>query len=202
MCDVDIICIIIDQVAAAVTNQANGSCGCCETITNDAVAAGWIHNAACCGIVGVIGNDGVVDKGYVFIVVVVVDGVGIVITGIVAVVALNIGGVVTSTTGCCSTTSCTNRTTCVTYRFLCLLPWPVLVIRMLFNMYYTQPFGLLDIGLPLGMRQQFPFPTQSFAYLCIVHVRRFGANLFALYLTPDHERVHWAFDMIGRAFSR
>jgi len=74
----------------------------------------------------------------------------------------------------------------------------VLVVWIFLGMENPEPLCLLNKGTTLRLGQQLPLLSKSFGNFRIVRIWRFLTNLFSLNLTPDHECIHWSFDVIRR----
>ena len=61
-----------------------------------------------------------------------------------------------------------------------------------------QPFSLLDVGLPLPLRQRLPASSESFADLSVVDVRLHLDDLLPLVVRVHHEGVHRPSHMFAR----
>ena len=77
-----------------------------------------------------------------------------------------------------------------------LLPGLVLVVGVLLLMEHPQPLGLLDVGLPVDLREQLPPPAELLGDLGVVLVGVDGDDLAPLQLRPDHEGVHRPLDVV------
>lgn len=77
---------------------------------------------------------------------------------------------------------------------------PVLVIRMLFHVQSSESFGLVDEGSLFTLRQGFPFGTQPFGDLRVVHFRVLLSHFPTLTSTPDHEGIHGSLHSVGVVF--
>ncbi len=73
---------------------------------------------------------------------------------------------------------------------------PVLVIRVLLHVQGPQSFRLVNERSLLLLRQGFPFRSESFRDLRVVHLRVLLRHLATLAPGPNHERVHRTFDSV------
>lgn len=70
------------------------------------------------------------------------------------------------------------------------LAGPVLVVGVLSHVQLPQPLRLIDEGLALLVVERLPHAAEVLGYFRVVHVWCLLAYFPALYLRPDHERVH------------
>lgn len=81
-------------------------------------------------------------------------------------------------------------------RLLGLLSWFIFVVWVFFLMKNPQSFSLINIRLTCLFGQKFPSPPKLFGDLSIMFIWGDLDDLAPFKLRPDHEGVHWPFNMI------
>lgn len=71
-----------------------------------------------------------------------------------------------------------------------------LLLLFCFYSHSPQTFGLINEWPLLSFGKQFPFCTQSFRYLRIVHFWIILRHFASLSSGPHHEGIHWPFNMV------
>ncbi len=79
-----------------------------------------------------------------------------------------------------------------------LSPRSVFVIRVFFHVNGSKAFGLVDKRSFFRVWQEFPFASEPFADLRVVHLWVVQCHLPSLGSRPHHKSVHGAFNMVHR----